>query len=121
MANDNTSILPSASRTATTNSRDILNRGAKGGHIILDVTAVSATPSIVVTIQGKDPLSGAYYTILTGAAVTTTGTTVYKIYPGITAAANASVSDVIPGVWRATVTHADTDAITYSLAANMVD
>jgi len=121
MANDNTTILVSQARTATENSRDILNRNAKGCHIILDVTSVTATPSIVVTIQGKDNLSGKYYTILSGSAVTGTGTTVYKIYPGITASANVSASDVLPGVWRVSVSHADTDSITYSVSANMVD
>lgn len=118
--NDNTVILESSARTATTVSRDITNKTNKGCHIILDVTAIAATPSITLTIQGKDPLSGKYYTILTGSAVTGTGTTVYKVYPGITASANVSASDIIPSTWRISVAHGDADSITYSVSANMV-
>lgn len=112
-------VLASAARVATVNSSDFGNPGAKGLHLAIDVTAVTLTPSITVTIQGKDPVSGKYYTILASAAIVAIGTTVLKVYPGITVAANLSVSDFLPRHWRVAVTHADTDSITYSIGASL--
>ena len=112
--------LASAARTATVSSVDILNDLAKGVHIVLDVTAVADTPSVVLKIEAKDPASGGYYTLLTGAAVTTVSTNIYKVYPGLTASVNAIVSDVVPKTFRVTLTHADTDSITYSVGYSLV-
>jgi len=112
-------LFASAARTATASSDDQYS-SEPGLHLVIDVTAVAATPSVVPTIQGKDALSGKYYTILTGAAITATGTTVLKVYPGIEPLANGAASDVLPGTWRVTMTHADADSITYSVAAHLV-
>ena len=71
-------------------------------------------------IEGKDLISGKYYTVLASAAITGTGTTVLKVYPGITASANASASDILPRTWRVTATHANTDSITYSVGASVI-
>lgn len=111
-------ILSSAARTETTNSTDQV---AVGGSavIVVDVTAATDTPSVVFTVQGKDTTSGKYYTILTSAAVTATGTTVLKVGPGLTAAANTVVNDMLPNVWRVIATHADADSITYSVGASV--
>ena len=117
---DSVTVLASAARTATVSSRDFDNIHHKGAHVVVDVTAVTATPSVVPSIEGKDPTSGKYYTLLTGAAITATGTTVLKIYPGIATVANGAASDVLPRVWRVTMTHADTDSITYSVAAGLL-
>lgn len=110
-------ILPSAARTAATvNSGDQTNVQWLGGHIIVNISAYTSgtmTPSI----QGKDPVSGNYYTILTGTALNSTGTTVLKVYPGITAAANASVSDILPKVWRVQILGASSPSATYSVGA----
>ena len=53
-----------------------------------------------MTLQGKDPVSGQYYTILASAALASTGLTVLKVYPGLTAAANTVVNDVMPTIYR---------------------
>lgn len=111
-------VLASAARTATVNSSDF-EGSANAANVVIDVTAASATPSITVKIQGKDVLSGAYYDILTSAAITGTGTTVLKVGPGTTAAANLAVSETLPNVWRVRVEHADADSITYSVGASV--
>lgn len=113
-------VFASAARTATANSSDLPNSDSRGAHIVIDVSAVSATPSVTFKVQGKDPLSGSYYDILTSAAITATGTTVLKVYPGITAAANVAVSDVLPQVWRVRAEHGDADSITYSVSASLI-
>ena len=81
MNNFNEIALESAARTADDNSGDITNSCHRGCHVIIDVTAISATPSVVPTIQGKDATSGKYYTLLAGSAITGTGTTILKVYP----------------------------------------
>lgn len=111
----------SAARTATTNSGDLDNGQHRGLHVVIDVTAVSATPSVVFTIQGKDEVSGAYYTLLASAAITGTGTTVLRVYPGLTASANLVANDVLPKTWRVLATHADSDSITYSVGACLIN
>ena len=111
----------SAARTATENSATLKVNKFNGAHVILKVTAVADTPSIVLKIQAQDPASQDWYDLLAGAAVTGTGTTVYKVVGGIAAAANAAVSDKLPENVRIRVEHADADSITYSVGVNFVD
>ncbi len=113
-------LFESAARTATTNSGDVTNQRHRGLHLVINVTASAATPSVVFTIQGKDEVRGAYYTILASAAVVGTGTTVLRVYPGLTAATNLTANDVLPKTWRLLCTHADADSITYSVGACMI-
>lgn len=113
-------VFASAARTATATSDTYTMDGARGLHVVIDVTAVTSTPSVVPTIDAFDPLSAKWYTLLTGAAITATGTTVLKIYPGIAASANVAASDIVPETFRVVMTHADTDSITYSVAAHLV-
>lgn len=118
--NVNVSVFASTARTATHNSADLTNYNGRGLHLVIDVTASSATPSVTFTIQGKDELSGKYYTLLVSAAITGTGTTVLRVYPGLTAAANLVATDVLPRTWRVLATHADADSITYSVGASVL-
>ena len=118
--NTDLTILASAARTATASSADITNYNGRGAHIVINVTAVTSTPSVVFTVEGKDALSSAYYTILTSAAITGTGTTALTVYPGATAAANVAVSQILPRTWRVTATHGDADSITFSVGASVV-
>src|SRR3954451_3932634 len=77
--------------------------GAAGVTVYVKTTAIG-TGSITVTIQGKDVASGDYYTLLAGVAITTNTVNRYTVYPGLTAAANVTASDVLPAVWRVLVT-----------------
>lgn len=78
---------------------------------------MTATPSVVPKIQGKDPVSGGYYDVLVGTAITATGMTVLKVGPGIGAVENGAANDFLPDTWRVRLEHADTDSITYSVGA----
>lgn len=118
--NTDITVLASAARVASVNSADIVNYNAKGLHLVIDVTAIAATPSITVTIQGRDALSGQYYTILTSAAIVAVGTTVLRVYPALVAAANLIANDILPRTWRVSVTAADADSITYSVGASLI-
>jgi hypothetical protein len=107
-------VFASQARTATHNSPDLINPGARGLLLVINVTASSATPSVVFTIQGKDPASGTYYTILASTAITGAGQTILRVHPDLTAAANQIAKDILPRTWRVLATHDDTDSITYS-------
>lgn len=113
-------LLASAARTATTSSADQTNFNGRGALITIDVTAITATPSLVVTVEAKDVLSGKYVTLLTSAAITAISTVQLAVYPGVTAAANLAVSMILPRSWRVTVTAADADSATYSVGASVI-
>ena len=120
MSNETVTLFVSAARTVTANGADQINRRHRGVVVTIDATAASATPSVVFTIQGKDPVSGKYRTILDSAAVTGIGTTTLRVYPGIVAAANTAANDVLANEWRIIATHADADSITYSVGASLI-
>lgn len=120
MSNVAGTALASAARTATVSSADLTNLGGRGVHVVLDATVDPGTASVVLTIEGKDPVSGKYYTLLTSAAVTSVSTNIYKVYPGLTAATNLTVSDIVPKTFRVTVTHADAQSLTYSVGYSLV-
>lgn len=119
-SNQNITALSSAARTATTNSASLTNRNFQGAHFIIDVTAITATPSITPTIQGYDDLSGKWYDLLVGNAISAVGTNILKIHPGITGVANAAANDILPRTYRISMAHADADSITYSVGVNLV-
>lgn len=108
--------LASAARGASANSADITNAGYRGVHLMINVTACSTCGSWTPHIQGKDPVTGVYYDLLVGSAITTVGSTVLKVYPGITASANLSASDIVPRTWRAQMVTPTTPAsMTFSV------
>jgi hypothetical protein len=98
-------VAASAARTAN-GSSGVLNAGpSKGGHFVIDVTAVSGTtPTLVATIQGVDHVSGKAYTLLASASINAIGTTVLKIHPGLVAAANLVANDILPPQFQVTWT-----------------
>jgi hypothetical protein len=112
-------VYASAARTATPDTVELeLPGGVQYAQVVIDCTAAAATPSVVFTVSGVDRVSGKVYTLLASAAVTATGTTVLRIGPGLTAAANLVANDVLPPVIRFTATHGDADSITYSVGAH---
>lgn len=103
-------------------SADQTNYNGKGIQLVVDVTALTGTtPSIVVTIQGKDTTSGKYYNILTSASITTVSTNQLSVYPGSTVTANVSSSQPLPKTWRISYTIAGTTpAITATIGASII-
>lgn len=90
-----------AAASAGANGDDQVNINARGLKLIIDITALSGTsPTLTVTIQGKDAVSGKYFTILASAALAAQATTVLTVFPGLTASANVTANDVLPRDWR---------------------
>jgi len=113
-------ILASAARTATAASEIFTNSDYRGIDVIIDVTAVTSSPSVVFTVQGYDITSGKYYTLLASAAITGTGTTVLRVYPGCIAAANAVANFALPRQWRVNAVPGNSDSITYSVGFSAI-
>jgi len=112
--------LPSASRTATVTSADIPTLGFKNLTVTLDMTLVG-TGSVTLTINGKDAASGKYRLILSGAAVITNVTNVYKVTQNIVAAAaNVSAIDVLPEFIQLVATHNNANPAVYSVGYDLI-
>jgi len=110
-------ILASAARTATVTVEFKTPPWAIAVYFVLDVTLDAASASITPNFDAHDRISDKTFTLLDGAAVAAVGTTVYKIGPGLTAAANTVANEYLPEWLSFTMAVADADAITYSLAA----
>ncbi len=116
--NANATVLASAARTATTTSDTFTNLHSRQAHLIIDVTVAPGVDTVTPKIEGYDAVSGKFYTLLTGSAISTTGTNVIKIGPGLAASANVSAADFLPLKWRVTMTHSAGTSFTYSVAVN---
>lgn len=112
-------VYPSAARTATPDTEELeLPRGTRYMSFILTSTAASATPSVVMKVEGVDRQTSTVWTILEGLAVTGAGlTSRLHAGPGITVSGTLFVATHIPPVVRVTCTHADADSLTYSVGA----
>lgn len=109
-------VLASATRTSSTNSADFTNHNARGVIAFLNVTGTSGTGGLLLRIQSKDPVSGAYYS-MNGAPtpVTTVGAISYAVYPGIASPNMQGANYILPRTWRVSVTHNDSSNYTYSV------
>ena len=118
--NHNQTVFTSAARTATPTPFDGVNYNGRGLHLVIDCTAIVSSPSVVFTVQGKDDISGKFYTILASAAIVGTGTTVLRIFPGSTVTANLAANDIITRDYRVIATHGNSDSITYTVGASLI-
>lgn len=120
LANLEGTALTSTPRTTTAagTSADLLNFVATGLHVILNVT-VGAALSLTLGVEAKDPASGTYYQLNANpTAVTTTGVTIYELFPGVGAATGLvtqRTSATLPKTWRIKVTHGNANSATYSV------
>lgn len=118
--NLNAQILASTAQTAASvNSADQTNSSWKGAVIIVRVSAFTSG-TYTVTIQGKDPVSGQYYNILTGTAIGSVSTNTLTVYPGIAVTANVSASAVLPRTWRVSLAGAASQNMTLSVGASLI-
>lgn len=108
--------------TASANGANQVNPGARGVEIVIDITAIAGTtPTETVTVEGFDPISGTYWTILASTALNAVATTILRIYPGLTAAANLVANDVLPPMWRVRSTiGGTTPTVTATISAHYI-
>lgn len=119
-------IIPAGAQTATFQSKEFeIPKGSKGAKFFLNISAVSGTsPTCVVKIQEKDPISRSWVDV-NGAAFaskTTVNADTLEVYPGVTAVANRRVSGVLSKTVRAVATiGGTTPSFNLSLAAVFLD
>lgn len=119
MNNFNAIALASEARTADVNA-DLTNSQHTGIHVIIDMTAVTATGSVTPTIQGYDAASDTYYDLLVGAAITTANPVVLRVHPDLAPSANLIADDFVPVKFRIEMGHLNSVAMTYSVGVNYV-
>jgi hypothetical protein len=94
------SITLTAAGAGTTTAPYDLNPTHRGCMVVINITAISGTsPTLTVSVMGHDPVSDTDFTILSSAALNSTGETVLTVYPGCIASANAVANSPIPNVW----------------------
>ena len=109
-------IRPTAAYTAAT---DIALDNLNGAHyldLVIDITAYTAG-SLTVTVQGVCPVSSKKYTLIASAALAAAATTVLRLGPALTAAANLTVNYACPPKMNVNIAVGDATAITYSISA----
>lgn len=117
---DGVVLMASTAQTTTQTLGDFINPNARGVIICVDTTVNGTACSNVVTINIKDPVSGKYSTILTGAAIVGVSTVFYTIYPGVTPATNLAVSYPLPHTYQVKVTAGNANSATYSVGASYI-
>ena len=109
-------LFASAARTTTVNV-EVTNTRYRGVIVIFDWTVEAATSTLTLHIEGQSTLGSDWYTMLSSAALTAIGTTVYRVYPGAVASANLIADDWLPPTWRFRVAVGGADSSTYSANA----
>lgn len=119
-------IIEPGARTATFQSKEFeIPKGSKGAKFFLNISAVSGTtPTCVIKIQEKDPISGNWIDVsgASFASKTAVNADTLEVYPGVTAVANRRVSGVLGKTVRAFATIGGTaPSFNLSLAAVFLD
>lgn len=83
---------------------------------VIITTAVGVTPSTVFSIQGWDPASSTWETLISSAAVIATGTTSIQVNPGSASVTNVSAQRVVRQKMRFLATHGNGVSHTYSVS-----
>lgn len=96
-------FLASGAVTANGNTNNQVNSFYRGIKLYVAPGSFgSGATAITVKVQGYDPANIGYFDILTSASLTASTNVILTVYPGVTASANVSVSDVLPRSWRVT-------------------
>lgn len=92
----------------------------RGLTLFVNISALTGTsPTLTVTIQGVDPVSGATVTLLASTAIAATGVHMLQIYPALPATANVSANAVLPSNWQVIwAIGGTTPAVTATISAN---
>lgn len=118
--NENKSILTSAARTSSPSATDQTMFGGIAVIVYVNITVLTATGTLQTVIEGKDPVSGVYFTLLQSAAETTTGLKIYRVDPRLTDSAGLIAATTMPRIFRIRNVHGNAVSITYSVSVDTV-
>jgi len=110
-------VIPSQVITSTTSASVSNTPPLTHGQIIVTVSARTGG-SITPSIEGYDPASSSWYTILTGTAISSVSQQVLQVGPNFAATSNVSVNTILPATWRVTLTSSSAN-LTASVGANL--
>jgi hypothetical protein len=113
-------VTLSSQAAGTVNSADLTNVNHKGVQIGVNISALSASTTVQVTVQGKDAASGVYYTLLQSAAIAATGFTLLTVYPGGPTTTNVAANQVLPRTWRVSVVVAGSGTASATVGASVI-
>ena len=112
-------VLPDGTTRTSTYTSPTFEADTEAGVLVsLNVTAASGTGGLQVRINSVDVASGQVFALNAApTAVTSTGLTVYSLYPfgGVSGNITQSTSGYLPRKFSITVTHGDSSSYTYSL------
>lgn len=113
-------VASSAARTTTFTSDDFVIPYGKTLLLVIKVTTGAATPSVTPSIRGVD-VNGNEFTVLTGAAITSTSaaTVLMRVGDGVAEVSNLGTSIPLPEKWRVVMTAGDADSLTYGITAEV--
>lgn len=109
------SVAAGTLATATASQEFSCRGGTECIEVVIDFTKVGAAPSVVPSIEGFDPVSKKWFTLLTGAALIANGQVQLLVGPSVPNVANISAAHIVRSRMRLTMTHANTDTATYSV------
>jgi len=124
--NTEATVLATTKSGVTTKSDDQINYNAKGALFFFQIASSPASDScnVAFSIEGKDPVSGTYFTMLDDATEGATSVKIYAIYPGIadTESKFTAFEEMpLPRTYRARITHTGAGSFTYSVGAMYVN
>lgn len=121
--NTGTIVTLTTQGSGTVNSNPQVNATYRGVKCTFNQSAHTGTPSTTFAIQFQDVSSAAFVTYITSGAITADATpTVLTVYPGITATANVSLSDILARNWRVTTTvGGTTPAVTATIDCDLIN
>lgn len=109
-----------AATAATYNSADQNGFNVSRITCVLNHASKVGTPASVLTIQGKDAVSGLYYTLIASSSITNTATAnPVSVGAGIANSANVSASLPIPATWRVSVGVTGTTSVTGTVGCSI--
>jgi hypothetical protein len=112
--------LPSVARTAAATGATLLNQGARGILLLVDITAVGGSPGSITSVNVQALICTSWKTVyaFTGLTLNSISQAAFCIYPGAASAGSwqaAPLQGPIPRHFRVTTTHADANSTTYSV------
>lgn len=119
MSSREVAFFTTAARTATPTPAPYDCGYAGGITVVIDVTAITSTPSVTPQVEAFDVRSGKWYALLTGVPVVAVGTTVLHVFPGATPAANVAANAPLTEQVRVTMTHGNANSITYTVSGHL--
>ena len=99
-----TALIAYGPQTTNTSSTDQTNTNARGVSVFIKTGAFAGDASaITVSVEGKDTISGSYYTILASSSLLANSFYVMEVYPSLLPVTNSIASALLPYNWRVSI------------------